>query len=69
MAENFLDAHHRHWDDAELLYQAQRWANADHLFGVSAECGLKRLMEMMNNGALARDDRKHVMENRKPTNA
>ena len=61
MAEDFLDAHHRHWDDAELLYQTQRWANADHLFGVSAECGLKRLMEMMNNGALnPQKDRLHM---------
>jgi hypothetical protein len=41
---DFLDAHKRHWDDAETLYQAGRWANADHLYGIGAECGLKRLM-------------------------
>ncbi len=41
---DFLDAHQRHWDDAEHLFQAQRWANADHLYGMAAECGLKRLM-------------------------
>jgi hypothetical protein len=41
---DFLDAHERHWDDAERLLDAQRWANADHLFGMAAECGLKRLM-------------------------
>jgi len=44
MQADFLDAHQRHWDDAERLLQAQRWANADHLYGMSAECGLKRLM-------------------------
>lgn len=41
---DFLDAHERHWDDAERLFQSQRWANADHLYGIAAECGLKRLM-------------------------
>ncbi|MCY0964707.1 hypothetical protein [Parathalassolituus penaei] len=41
---DFLNAHQRHWRDAELLFQQQRWANADHLYGFSAECGLKALM-------------------------
>lgn len=44
MQADFLDAHERHWDDAQRLLQAQRWANADHLYGMAAECGLKRLM-------------------------
>ncbi len=44
MQADFLDAHERHWEDAERLLQAQRWANADHLYGMAAECGLKRLM-------------------------
>ena len=44
MQADFLDAHHRHWDDAERLFAAHRWANADHLYGMAAECGLKRLM-------------------------
>lgn len=44
MQADFLDAHQRHWDDAERLFQAQRWANADHLYGMAVECGLKRLM-------------------------
>lgn len=44
MNVDFLDAHDRHWDDAELLFNAKRWANADHLYGLAAECGLKRLM-------------------------
>lgn len=44
MQADFLNAHERHWVDAEYLFQAQRWANADHLYGLAAECGLKRLM-------------------------
>ena len=44
MNADFLDAHQRHWQDAESLREAARWANADHLYGMAAECGLKRLM-------------------------
>ncbi len=44
MQTDFLDAHERHWEDAELLFAQSRWANADHLYGLAAECGLKRLM-------------------------
>lgn len=44
MNADFLDAHHRHWQDAEQLFQSKRWANSDHLFGMAAECGLKCLM-------------------------
>ncbi len=44
MQADFLDAHERHWADAEHLSVAGRWANADHLYGIAAECGLKRLM-------------------------
>lgn len=44
MQSDFLDASERHWQDAEQLFQSQRWANADHLFGIAAECGLKKLM-------------------------
>ena len=42
---NFVDAHRRHWTDAELLFDHERWANADHLYGFSAECGLKAVMQ------------------------
>jgi hypothetical protein len=41
---DFLDAYLRHWEDAEALFGSERWANADHLYGLAAECGLKRLM-------------------------
>lgn len=44
MQVDFLDAHFRHWEDVEQLFQQHRLANADHLYGLAAECGLKRLM-------------------------
>lgn len=44
MNVDFRDAHDRHYEDAQALFRSNRWANADHLFGLSVECGLKRLM-------------------------
>ena len=41
---HLADAHRRHWEDAELLLGHARWANADQLYGYSAECGLKLVM-------------------------
>ena len=46
-ATDFADAHHRHWEDAELLHEHGRWANADQLYDYSAECGLKLVMESL----------------------
>ena len=41
---DFANAHIRHWQDAEFLFLAGRWANAGQLYGLSAECGLKAVM-------------------------
>jgi hypothetical protein len=67
MQADFLDAHKRHWEDAERLFQAQRWANADHLYGMAAECGLKRLMQafgmpldVSKDRPLKQEDRVHA---------
>ena len=49
LTEDFLDAMDRHWRDAELLRSSERLANADHLYGLSAECGLKALLEQDGN--------------------
>lgn len=62
---DFLDAMDRHWRDAELLRRSQRLANADHLYGLAGECGLKAIMqkrgmEMQGNRPKERDDRKHI---------
>ena len=49
--KDFLAAMKRHLHDAEILWgQApKRLANADHLYGLAAECGLKALMEKAND--------------------
>ncbi len=67
MMTDFLDAHQRHWDDAERLFNAKRWANADHLYGLTAECGIKRLMlafgmpfDAGRNAPAKREDRAHA---------
>ena len=62
---DFTDAHSRHWQDAELLFAHDRWANADQLYGLSAECGLKAVMQELGMpvdaaGKPATDYRKHV---------
>ena len=44
MSTNFLDASERHFGDADLLRDDGRVANADHLYGISAECSLKAVM-------------------------
>ena len=44
MNTDYKDAHERHLEDADYLYKAGHLANADHLFGMSAECGLKSIM-------------------------
>jgi hypothetical protein len=43
---DYLDAMERHWEDAELFWnqEPKRLANADQLYGLVAECGLKALM-------------------------
>jgi hypothetical protein len=65
MNSDFLDAHERHWEDAELLKGEGRLANADHMYGMSAECGLKRLMigfgmTLDSSGLPPDKDRKHA---------
>ena len=44
MPVDFRDASERHWDDAGHLFTHTRLANADHLFGLAAECALKAVM-------------------------
>ncbi len=65
MQTDFLDAHQRHWQDAELLFGLLRLANADHLYGMAAECGLKRLMQKFGMktdqlGPIEKSDRQHA---------
>ncbi len=44
MSPDYCDAAQRHWEDADRLLTDARLANADHLFGLSAECSLKAVM-------------------------
>jgi hypothetical protein len=67
MNSDFLDAHFRHWEDADQLFGMGCWANADQLFGMCAECGLKRLMrafgmpfDVNRDRPQERQDREHA---------
>ncbi len=44
---DFADAAYRHEKDAKLLYDHQRWPNADQLVGLAAECALKAVMRAL----------------------
>ena len=67
MCINFYDAFIRHDADANLLLTSSRWANADHLFGLAAECALKAILLQQgipsDNGDINKDHkdyRKHI---------
>jgi hypothetical protein len=47
MPVDFADAAVRHWDDAEALFSDLRLPNADHLYGLAAECALKAVMKAL----------------------
>ncbi|MFW5640671.1 MAG: SAM-dependent methyltransferase [Thermodesulfobacteriota bacterium] len=62
MPVDFRDAAERHWEDAEYLMADTRTANADHLYGLSAECALKAVMLALGMALRpdgAPDDRRH----------
>lgn len=69
MQADFLDAFERHWHDAELLLKSARWANADHLYGVAAECGLKQLMLKFSMTCSTTDGSPDKADDRKHANA
>jgi hypothetical protein len=67
MNADFLDAHRRHLCDADYLFNASHLANADQLYGMAAECGLKQLMLAFGMKVRAadgapekREDREHI---------
>ncbi len=60
-SDDYADAHDRHWKDAERLFGCAAWANADHLYGLSAECGLKAVFQIAGQPIDAAR-RKHVDE-------
>jgi hypothetical protein len=44
MKTDFKNAYARHQKDANHLFDNKRYANADHLYGLAAECALKAVM-------------------------
>ncbi|MDR0894121.1 MAG: hypothetical protein LBN06_02290 [Prevotellaceae bacterium] len=67
MNTDFYDAFLRHLEDAEYLFRENRIANADQLYGYSAECGLKALMKAFGMSVDSRSvpspkDKKHLPE-------
>lgn len=55
----FAHAARRHFEDASLLRHQHRLANADHLAGVAAECGLKAILVAYLGGTLKKGKPKH----------
>lgn len=52
MRVDFKNAAKRHFDDARWLEQYNRLANADHLYGLAAECMLKAMIARLDPGAI-----------------
>ena len=68
MPVDYQDAAARHFHDAELLYGQGRLANADHLYGMAAECGFKAIMKSLGapmssrGNPLERSHKAHINE-------
>lgn len=67
MKPDFKNAYERHQKDANSLFDNKRYANADHLYGLAAECALKAIMMgldpcIANNKGDLNDpkDKKHI---------
>ncbi|MBK6972677.1 MAG: SAM-dependent methyltransferase [Sterolibacteriaceae bacterium] len=56
MSTDFRDASDRHFEDGGLLEAQGRFANADHLYGFSAECSLKAAMLGVGHPKAAKGD-------------
>ncbi|MBF0146196.1 MAG: hypothetical protein HQL84_03375 [Magnetococcales bacterium] len=60
--DDYYDAAERHRRDAELLFKAGRMANADHLYGLAAECLLKAFWEKHFPVYFAQNKQKHCAQ-------
>lgn len=67
MKTDFKNAYERHQKDAEILFDKKRYANADQLYGLSAECALKAVMVGLdpaladqNGDLINQGDKKHI---------
>ncbi len=64
---DFKNAYVRHQKDANILFDGKRYANADHLYGLAAECALKAVMVKLeplliddNGDLLNQGDKIHI---------
>lgn len=57
---DFGEASERHLTDAKLLETQKRVANAGHLFGLSAECGIKVLLIALGHPTKQNGDLVHT---------
>ena len=57
---DFLSASQRHYADAAMLQANARLPNASQLFGLSAECGVKALIEKILSQPLPKKFYKHA---------
>lgn len=66
MTEAYADAACRHWSDAEHLHGVTRLPNADHLYGLAAECALKvvllQIPACLESGSLQKRYYQHINE-------
>jgi len=64
MGGDFVAAASRHFEDGSLLHRHGRLDNADQLYGLAAECGIKlalaQLPNLSRNGSLGKGLRVHV---------
>ena len=64
MEENYTDAAFRHWNDAQLLEKEDRVENADQLYGLAAECAIKKILVNLpafaNQGNLDKSFKEHI---------
>jgi len=62
MNEHYSDAYERHFEDANLLFHNARWANAEYLYGLSVECGIKALQRAVGQ-TVRRQHLPNLMQN------
>lgn len=50
--DSFFDSAIRHWEDGRILLREERYDNAVCLFGLSVECALKNMLDLVYAGQI-----------------
>ncbi len=62
--EDYAQAALRHWQDAQLLEEHRRIGNADQLYGLAAECAIKKVLVQLPlfapDGSLQKEFKYHI---------